>query len=37
MYVVQPRPNGVEPLLLACTPVSTFIDPRLPLALALAQ
>lgn len=28
MYAVQPRANGVEPLLLACTQVATFNGPR---------
>lgn len=28
MYAVQPRANGVEPLLLACTQVATFLGPR---------
>lgn len=34
MYAVQPRPNGVEPLLLACTQVATFMGLR---ALTMAS
>lgn len=28
MYAVQPRPPGVEPLLLSCTQVATFVGPE---------
>jgi hypothetical protein len=28
MYALQPRAHGVEPLLLACTQVATFLGPR---------
>lgn len=28
MYAIQPRPSGVEPLLLSCTQVATFLGPQ---------